>query len=97
MLGRSEEAIQGNFFSSIHCDLFLMASSLDLRAVLRLQPSNKEALAELASLIPLAAVNSSNGSSIASGHFGDDSTPSTSKQPTSESSSPSLSDRKSVV
>ena len=91
MLGRSEEAIQGNFFSSIHCDLFLMASSLDLRAVLRLQPSNKEALAELASLIPLAAVNSSNGSSIASGHFGDDSKPSTSKQPTSESSSPSLS------
>ena len=70
-----------------------MASSVDLRAVLRLQPSNREALAELASLIPLAAVNSSNGPSIdiSSGFSGDDSKPSTSKQQTSESSFPSLS------
>ena len=72
-----------------------MGSSVDLRAVLRLQPSNREALAELASLIPLAAVNSSNGpstdiSSGASGSFCDDSKPSTSKQQTSEPS-PSLS------
>jgi len=61
----------------------------DLRAVLRLQPSNREALAELASLIPLTAVNSSNGPSIdiSSGVSGDDSKPSTSKQQTFESSS----------
>ena len=94
MLGRSEEAIQG-IFSSIHCNLFLMAPSVDLRAVLRLQPSNREALAELASLIPLAVVNSSNGPSIeissgVSDNLCDDSKPSTSKQQPSESS-PSLS------
>lgn len=60
----------------------------DLRAVLRLQPSNREALAELASLIPLA---SSNGPSIdISSGVNDDSKPSTSKQQPSESS-PSLS------
>jgi hypothetical protein len=70
-----------------------MVSFVDLRAVLRLQPSNKEALAELVSLIPLAAVKSSNGPSteVSSGVSGDDSKPSTSKQQTSESSSPSLS------
>ena len=93
MLGRTEEAIQGIFYS-IHWNLFLMASSLDLRAVLRLQPSNREALAELASLIPLTAVNSSTGPSInmSSGVSGDESKPSTSKQQTFESSSsPSLS------
>ena len=72
-----------------------MAPSVDLRAVLRLQPRNREALAELASLIPLAAANSSNGSSndILSGINGnnlDDSKPSTSKQQPPESS-PSLS------
>ena len=94
MLGRSEEAIQG-ISSSIHCSPFLMALSVDLRAVLRLQPYNREALAELASLIPLAAVNSSIGPSIdissgVSGIFCDDSKPSTSKQQPSESS-PSLS------
>ena len=68
-------------------------SSVDLRAVLRLQPSNREALAELASLIPLAAVNLSNGPSvdISSGVNGEVSRPSTSKQQTSDSSSPSLS------
>ncbi|KAF8813555.1 hypothetical protein BYT27DRAFT_7181119 [Phlegmacium glaucopus] len=61
----------------------------DLRAVLRIQPSNKEALAELASLIPFAAGNSPNGSSIDSNHF-NESNPSTSKQqPSSLSSSPS--------
>lgn len=76
----------------------LIASSVDLRAALRLQPSNREALAELASLIPLAAaVNSSNGPSIdissgVSDNSRDDSKPSTSKQQQrSESSSPSLS------
>jgi hypothetical protein len=96
MLGRSEEAIQGILASIHHYNLFIMASSVDLRAVLRLQPSNREALAELASLIPLAAVISSNGPSIdissgVSDNFRDDSKPSTSKQQTSESSSPSLS------
>ena len=94
MLGRSEEAIQGLFFLSIYYNPFLMAVAVDLRAVLRLQPSNREALAELASLIPLAAINSSNGPSIeiSLGVIGDDdSKPSTSKQQSSESSSPSLS------
>ena len=94
MLGRSEEAIQG-IFSSINFNPFHMVLSVDLRAVLRLQPSNREALAELASLIPLTAVNSSNGHSIdissgTSGNLCDDSMPSTSKQQPSESS-PSLS------
>ena len=93
MLGRAEEAIQGIFFFFSILAIFLMVSSADLRAVLRLQPSNREALAELASLIPLAAVNSSNGHSIdsSSGVSGDDLKPSTSKQQTSEFSSPSLS------
>lgn len=88
MLGRLEEAIQG-IVSFIHCNLLVHA--VDLRAVLRLQPSNREALAELASLIPLAAAKLSNGSSIdvssgINGNHRDDSKPSTSKQQSSESS-----------
>jgi RNA polymerase II-associated protein 3 len=87
MLGRSEEAIQGIFLSSITIRLF-MVSPVDLRAVLRLQPSNREALAELVSLIPLVAANSSNNTSIdISGNHRDDSKPSTSKHESSTSPS----------
>ena len=66
-----------------HRDPFFFASSrssVDLRAVLRIQPSNREALAELASLIPLTATKLPNGSSIDVSSHGDDSNPSTSKQ-----------------
>lgn len=91
MLGRSEEAIQGKCFFHLSQSFFSSRHHVDLRAVLRLQPSNKEALAELTSLIPLAAANSSNGSLIDMLGIGsNDLKPSTSKQqPSASSLSPS--------
>ncbi len=71
MLGRPAEAIQGD--STLQYSTNHRSFSPDLRAVLRLQPANKEALAELESLIPL------NNSDVVV--VKDNANPSTSKQP----------------
>lgn len=53
MLGRSEDAIKGDWCSHyVLSGTYDLLGEIDLRAVLRLQPNNAEALAELEALQP---------------------------------------------
>lgn len=78
MLGRPKEAIQGK--PLVLTSSAVSSFEVDLHAVLRLQPSNKEALAELTTLIPLVHKGHSNPSAN-SGDYANSS--SSSKQPPS--------------